>query len=192
MPRSLRALAQPMVADTGETLFRTGDPVRNILCIVDGEARLVRSDIHGNTVILQRSRAGFIAEASLDTPHYHCDAIAAEPTHLLRFPCGPFLSALENAPAFRSSWQSLLAREVRKLRAQCERLSLNSAAERISHCIASEGHGGVLVLHQTRKSWAAELGLSHEALYRTLSRMQAEGKLVVNGNQISSKPAQPN
>ena len=70
----------------------------------------------------------------MDPRRYHCDAVAAQASRLLRFPVS----------AFRQGWQSLLAPEVRKLRAQCERLSLNSAAERIGHYIESEGRGGVL------------------------------------------------
>ena len=78
-----------------------------------------------------------------------------------------------------------LAREVRKLRAQCERLSLHGAAERIMHYIETEGIEGALELSQSRKAWAAELGLTHEVLYRTLSRLQAEGELEINDRRIA-------
>jgi CRP-like cAMP-binding protein len=146
---------------------------------------------HGETVILQRSRGGFIAEASLDTRTYHCDAITAEPSTLLLFPATAFRNALESEPAFRRGWQSLLAKEVRKLRAQCERLSLNSAVDRISHYIESEGSNGVVNLTQTKKAWAAELGLTHEALYRALRRMQDDDLLGVEGNRLTSNPTPP-
>ena len=45
-----------------------------------------------------------------------------------------------------------LATEVRKLRAQCERLSLHGAAERIAHYIEAEGRDGRLELRQTRRN----------------------------------------
>jgi hypothetical protein len=70
-----------------------------------------------------------------------------------------------------------LTREVRKLRAQCERLSLRSAAERVEHYIEAEGRNGRLELRQTRKSWAAELGLTHEALYRALAVLARSGRV---------------
>ncbi len=41
-----------------------------------------------------------------------------------------------------------------------------------------------LTLQQPRKAWAAELGLTHEALYRTLRRMQDEGLIHINGNLL--------
>ncbi len=65
------------------------------------------------------------------------------------------------------------------------------AAQRIVHYIETEGRGGVLVLEQSRKAWAAELGLSHEALYRTLRRLQADGTLVSAGRgalRLTVKP----
>ncbi len=40
--------------------------------------------------------------------------------------------------------------------------------------LESEGSDGSVSLTQTRKAWAAELGLSHEALYRTLKKLQAD------------------
>jgi CRP-like cAMP-binding protein len=70
-----------------------------------------------------------------------------------------------------------LAREVHALRSQSERLALRSAAERIEHYIESEGHNGRLELARTRKAWAAELGLTHEALYRALASMQRAGSI---------------
>lgn len=188
IPSALGVVAKQVNAETGTTLFRIGDPVRHVYLVIQGEARLIRLGRHGEAIILQRSRGGFIAEASLDSRTYHCDAITAEPSTLLLFPVTAFRKALEDDPAFRRGWQSLLAKEVRKLRAQCERLSLNSAVDRISHYIESEGANGVVNLTQTKKAWADELGLSHEALYRALRRMQDDNLLSVEGNRLTSNP----
>ncbi|MBI3145726.1 MAG: Crp/Fnr family transcriptional regulator [Pseudogulbenkiania sp.] len=188
IPEPLREMAKRVDAEASETLFRVGDPVLHVYLVISGEARLTRLGRNGREVILQRSRGGFIAEASLDSRTYHCDAIAAEPTTLLLFPTAAFRVALGAEPSFCKAWQSQLAREVRKLRAQCERLSLPSAADRINHYIESEGTDGAVTINQSRKSWAAELGLSHEALYRALRRMQDEGVLEVDGNRLISKP----
>ena len=104
---------------------------------------------------------------------------------LLAFPVRAFREALEGDAAFRSAWMALLAREVRRLRARCERLSLHGAEARIRHAIESEGTAGTLVLAQSRKAWAAELGLTHEALYRALARLQAAGALAVDGPRLT-------
>ena len=77
-----------------------------------------------------------------------------------------------------------LSRELRRLRAQCERLSLNTAHERIIHFLETEGENGVLTLAQTKKQWAAELGLSHEALYRSLAQMEKSGSIRIEGRVL--------
>lgn len=50
------------------------------------------------------------------------------------------------------------------MRANAERLSLRTARERVLHFIETEGERGVVNLGQSKKDWAAELGLTHEAL----------------------------
>jgi len=54
---------------------------------------------------LQRSRGGFIAEASLESRTYHCDALASERAELLAFSAADFKEALENDATFRKQWQ---------------------------------------------------------------------------------------
>jgi CRP/FNR family transcriptional regulator, dissimilatory nitrate respiration regulator len=187
LPIPLRLIAKQIVASAGETLFRIGDPIRLVYLVISGETRLIRRDRNGGEVILQRSQGGYIAEASLDAPAYHCDAIVTSTTTLLLFPIDEFKSILDSEPIFRKAWQSRLAQELRKLRAQCERLSLHSATDRITHYIESEGVNGVVTLNYSRKSWAAELGLTHEALYRALRRMQDCNMLEIEGHQFSNK-----
>lgn len=169
----------------GEMLFRVGKPVRSLFCVATGEVQLVRHDLRGTKIVLQRSRGGFIAEASLGSKAYHCDGVVSETGMLLCFPLAAFRAALEEDAPFRNVWMGLLAREVRKLRAQCERLSLNGAAERIIHYIESEGIHDAITLNQSRKAWASELGLSHETLYRTLKRLGNQGLLRIDGSRIS-------
>jgi len=184
VPASLRRKTGRRNMAAGDVLFRIGDPVRYLFCVTSGEVQLVRHDLGGGRIVLQRSRSGFVAEASTGSKVYHCDAVAAEGATLLYFPLAPFLAALEQDTPFRNMWMGLLAREVRRLRAKCERMSLHGAAERIIHFLESEGDEGSIVLNQSRKAWAAELGLSHETLYRTLKRLAAEGVVRVDGARI--------
>ena len=186
IPPQLRTQAERLELKAGVTLFRVNDRVQNVFSVVSGEVRLVRLDHNGTEIVLQRSRGGFFAEASLDNKGYHCDAVVSEAGIILQFPVNAFRSALDEDADFRSAWMAHLAREVRKLRAQCERLSLHRAADRIIHYIESEGVDGIIILNQSRKAWASDLGLSHEALYRALSRLQANGVLQIDGSQIST------
>ena len=179
LPARLRAQAVPIAAAAGETVFRRGARPARMFFVLEGEVRLVRISPGGAEIVLQRSSSGFLAEASLEAARYHCDAIAAAGSRLLAFPIGPFRDALHRDEGFRTFWIARLAREVRVLRSQNERLSLRSAAERVEHYIEAEGEEGRLALPRSRKAWAAELGLTHEVLYRTLAGLRRSGRLAI-------------
>ena len=171
----------------GERLFTRGDPPRFMFWVQSGEARLVRISPMGSEIIFQRARHGFLAEASHDHGAYHCDGIAATTTRVLVVPIEQFRTAL-NKPEVQDAWIRHLSQELRRVRAHAERLSLRTAEERIIHFIETEGTNGQLVLTQSKKSWAAEMGLTHEALYRTLRSMTEEGLLIVSGGRVQLRP----
>ena len=177
LPAELRRSADCIAATAGQTIFRLGARPSRILWVVEGEVRLLRRSRNGAEIVLQRAFSGFLAEASIESPRYHCDAVAALDSRLLGFPVVPFRQALRRDEAFRNFWMTRLAREVRLLRSQCERLALRGATDRIEHYIESEGSNGRLELSRTRKAWAAELGLTHEALYRALANLRRSGRI---------------
>lgn len=184
LPDPARRSARALELAQDALLFHRGDRPRAMFFVMSGEVRLTRPSRAGSAVILQRARGGFVAEASLDQPAYHCDAIAAERSVLLAVPRKAFIDALD-CDDFRRGWFSHLTRELRRVRAHAERLSLNTAWERIVHYIEAEGDGGRLQLTQSKKAWAAELGLTHEALYRALAQMQRDSALTVRETVLS-------
>ena len=178
LPEPARRLARLLDIPPHASVFGQGDRPHAMYFVLSGEVRLVRRSRSGGEIILQRARHGFLAEASLDQPAYHCDAVAAQPSSLLVIPRKAFSKALAIAE-FRNGWTAHLARELRKARSSVERLSLRTARERILHFIETEGDRGVVNLGQSKKDWAAELGLTHEALYRALAQMVKRGELIV-------------
>lgn len=177
IPQKLRDHATDIRAAASDILYRIGAKPKSMLFVVEGEIRLVRRTRNGAEVVLQRATAGFLAEASLDALRYHCDIVADRDSRIVAFPIEQFRKALHDDEAFRDFWIMRLARELRKLRGQCERLSLRGATERIEHYIEAEGNNGRLELRQTKKAWAAELGMTHEALYRALATLVRAGRL---------------
>jgi CRP/FNR family transcriptional regulator, dissimilatory nitrate respiration regulator len=73
----------------------------------------------------------------------------------------------------------MLARQVMGLRTRLERRSIQSARERIRHYLTLNvgADGRTVTLPGTLKDLAGELGLAHEALYRTLADMAANGEI---------------
>lgn len=183
LPASACAALFERTLARGQSLFLRGEKPQAMYCVLSGEVRLVRTLESGAEVILQRATQGVVAEASFDQAVYHCDAVAVSPSTLLGIPQHVLRQALD-VPKFRDFWIGMLAAELRQLRLQNERLGLRTARERIWHYIEAEGRDGVLELAQSLKSWASQLGVTHEALYRTLHQMKASGELVQQGGTL--------
>ena len=79
---------------------------------------------------------------------------------------------MDHDSAFASRWVGMLSREVKRLRLQCERLSLNKVRDRLLHLLETEGQNGKYPLGSGLKSLAGELGVTHEALYRCVAAME--------------------
>jgi CRP-like cAMP-binding protein len=182
-PLFARRGARIMEVPARSTVFARGDRRESIFFVLSGEVRLVRRSRSGREIVLQRTRHGFLAEASLFEP-YEYDAIAVEASRLLAIRRKAFVDALV-VGGLRDNWIAHLARELRRVRARAERLSLKTAPERIVHYIETVGNAGVLHLNQSKKDWAADLGLTHEALYRALARMKKRGQLTIDGTRLT-------
>jgi CRP-like cAMP-binding protein len=190
-PSALLPCASRLELQPAQWLFRAGTPPRHIHFIEEGAVRLVRHGRQGEEVVLHDARPGeFLAEASLDSARYHCDAVASEASVVLRVAKADFQRLLIEDSAFERTWIALIGAQLRTARARIERLSLRSAEERIRHLLLSEGRGPrcELEVAGTLKDLARQLGLTHESLYRTLARMQNEGVIDRQGLRLSLTP----
>ena len=68
LPLEMRGEVSSCRFAKGAFIFRLGDRPRAMYAVVSGEARLLRTSASGVDVILQRTRSGLFAEASLDQP----------------------------------------------------------------------------------------------------------------------------
>lgn len=75
------------------------------------------------------------------------------------------------------------------LRTRLELRNIRSARERVQTYLAlnARADGRTIALKGTVKDLAAELGLTHEALYRTLSKLEAEGTIARTKDEIVLK-----
>lgn len=180
LPPSLKTLLPPQIHGLcsgahfkkNERLFLTGKMPVSMFFVISGEVTLERTGPQGEPVVLQRTRLGFVSEASLKVARYHCDALAIVDTNVIKVPVKELAAALDRDPDFASRWISMLNSEVKRLRLQCERLSMKSVKDRVLHLIHTEGKNGAFQVTSGLKSLAAELGVTHEALYRTLAALE--------------------
>ncbi|WP_162901340.1 Crp/Fnr family transcriptional regulator [Breoghania sp. L-A4] len=156
----------------GETLFRLSDPVAALYLVVTGTLRLVRHQPNGLELTLQRADpGGILAEASVFSDRYHCDAIAATPAMVRAVPRARLKAAMAQRPELAEAWTRHLAHEVQKARALAEILSLKTVRERVDAWLLLSGDG--LPPRGEQRGFAAHIGVSPEALYRELARRRA-------------------
>lgn len=177
LPSALQALCEPLTYSRGHVLFRQGKQPTRMLFVTRGEVVLQRLGRQGEQMVLHRTRRGFVGEASLESARYHCDAVVTASGEVIAIPIEAVKQALVADSAFARRWIAMLNREVKRLRAQCERLSLRGVKQRLLHLIETEGRDGRLPMDSGLKSIAAELGVTHEALYRAVAELEKGGGL---------------
>jgi CRP-like cAMP-binding protein len=174
----LRGSARVLVKTAGTPIFLSGQRPQWMYFVAAGLAVMSRTDVNGQVLVLHRASRSFLAEASLFSPKYHCDAYSQTQCGLIAFPARELRAAIDTDTGVRWAWISMLAAEVRHLRMNVERMALKTVRDRLIHLLAAEGRDGKAVLPGTKRQLARELGVTHEALYRTIAALKHEGVLV--------------
>ena len=166
MPHKQRELVQ------GRYLFHQGDPVEAVFVVVEGSIELIRHQRDGGSIVLQRASARTIlAEASIYSENYHCDAVVTLPSVVIEWSKRIFFARLEKDKGFANLWAAHLAREVQSARGQIEILSRKTVAERVDGWLAWQGNNLPAKGHW--KEIAVQIGVSPEALYRELAKRRS-------------------
>lgn len=181
----LMSVTKELQYPAGRILFRTGDRPAWLFFILHGQALLQRVTVEGTSVTLQRTNRGFLAEASLTTSAYHCEALCKTECKILAFPLKELRDAIDRHAPTRWAWIALLSTQSRQQRLRIERLALNSLRDRLKHLVFTEGNiSGSYELTSTRAALAGELGVTPPALYRTLASLNAEGIISLSPTTI--------
>ena len=170
----------------GEALFRQGDRATAIFAVERGRLRLVRHTADDRRVVLHTAHPDeLFAEAALFAEAYHCDAVADIPSRVRVLSKPTLLAAFRSNPDLAQDFMAILARQVMALRTRLELRSIRSARLRLlQHLLLAAGEGGTVRLDGTLMDLAAEIGLSHEALYRTIAALESEGVIARSDAEI--------
>jgi CRP-like cAMP-binding protein len=156
----------------GDAVFRIQDQVQSLHVICEGRVHLVRHQADGSKLILQRAdAAAVLAEASLYSPHYHCDAIAETDSLTWAISRTELRSHLQQNSTLSEAWSRHLAHEVQKARLHAEILSLRTVAARVDSWI---GWYGSLPEKGHLATVAQQIGISPEAFYRELAKRRKQ------------------
>jgi CRP-like cAMP-binding protein len=157
--------------EAGASVFHLGDPIRLVHFVRRGTIHLVRHQDDGAALILQRAPAGSIlAEASVYSESYHCDARAETAATTWAVARKDLRRLLETKPGAAQAWARHLAHEVQRARLHAEILSLKTVEARLRAWIA---WNGALPGKGQRRRIADEIGVSPEALYREIAKRAA-------------------
>jgi CRP-like cAMP-binding protein len=192
LPANVRAAAIDHKLKAGEALFRLGNEAVGLYEVIVGRVRLSRVDRSGREIVLHVAGPGeTLAEASLFSARYHCDAIANTDAIVRIYPKREVLTVFKENPKAARAFTEMLAHQVMNLRTRIEQRNIRSARERLRHFLMLNvgPDRRTVELSGTVKDLAAEIGLTHEALYRTLAALERSGEINRKGEKIIlSKP----
>lgn len=158
--------------------------------VESGEIRLVQQRPDGGELTLQTfTRGQTIAECSVCLNEYSCSAVATHHSNVVSVPMKLFNDLLTRDNDFAVAWAHDLAWRLRDMYLRQERLRMKSTRERVMHyLICHQRHDGGVQLEFSASTWALELGIAHENLYRTLAELEKEGVLKREGREIVLGP----
>jgi len=159
-----------------DILFRQQATPHALFYVARGAVTLQRHTEAGQTVILHRAQGGdLIAEASLFSPQYHCDCVAESDSLCFALAKPAVLRLMADDPAFATALVQRFAGQVQGYRRQLELRAIRSAKHRVLAGLSDGWHKGSIL------DFAADMGLTHEATYRALANLVADGKLIKTG-----------
>ncbi len=188
LPSALQLAATDRDLVTGQVLFHRRDEAQSVFVVQTGRLKLVRYTSEGKLVILQVVRASeSFAESALFSDLYGCDAVAETPSRVIIYPKQLLLTILRSQPDLAESFINRLALKNQFLKDRLELQSIRSARERVLQYLLHTLQTGETSVNFDRliKDIAAELGLTPEALYRTLAQMEREGIITRTQRQIT-------
>ena len=171
----------------GQFLFHQGEPATAIFTVIAGRVKLVRYATNGNEVSLHIARTGeSFAEAALFSEIYHCDAVADLSCQIAAYPKLAVLQMLQDYPASALSFITLLTKQIQSLRTQLEIRNIHSARDRTLQYLILLAEPGqtTIIFDRPLKDVASDIGLTHEAFYRSLAQLEKEGYLTRHRRQI--------
>ena len=164
----------------GEVLFRVGDPAAAMFHVEQGVIRQSRAGVPLHTV----EPGGAFAEWALFTDTCPCDAMAVTDAVVLAFAKTPALLLLKAHPEINLAFSAVLARQLHRMRGRLELVRQKGARERVLGYLVRAGAADRTVsLGRTLTEVAHDIGITREALYRTLAKLESEGTIVRDGTR---------
>jgi CRP-like cAMP-binding protein len=124
------------------------------------------------------SQGELFAEGALFSDVYQCDAIAAEPTRVRTCGKAEMLAATGGSPSTMLALLEQVTHLLHRARAMLELRNIRSADARVlQHLRLSASKDDTVVFDRPLLEVAEDLGLTHEAYYRSLAALARAGAI---------------
>jgi CRP/FNR family transcriptional regulator len=172
----------------GETLFWENDPAKGLFLIRSGAVKIFKASEAGREQIFSILREGdSVAELPLfDNAPYPASAAALEDSTILFIPKAAFDEWLRAHPQFSLKIMEALSQRMRTLVDLVTDLSLRQVRQRLARYLLEEAAGReTFTLPLTNEELAARLGSVRDVVSRTLSGLQQDDLIRVQGRKIT-------
>jgi CRP/FNR family transcriptional regulator, dissimilatory nitrate respiration regulator len=180
LPADLKsAMTYHNLAD-GEILFCQNEPAKAIFMVESGCIKLIHYSYSGKIVNHYSVKPGeYFAEVALFNEVYVCTAIAESSTRVISVSKQLFLTSLDKNLNLSRTFTEQLARRLHQTKILLELRGIRSASDRVLHYlrIMTPANEKILNLEQPLKDIANDIGITPEALSRTLTQLQNKGIL---------------
>ncbi|MFH7812363.1 MULTISPECIES: Crp/Fnr family transcriptional regulator [Acetobacter] len=191
LPPEIKKASVVRKLQRGDFLFQRNTPAIGVYEVLEGRVSMSRLDPVGRDVILFVATPGeTLAEATIFGGNYHCNAVALTQAIVRLYPQPLLLQEYEQNQQFAIAYTRMLARQLVSARARIEQRNMQSARDRLRHFLSlnMDPERLSVKVRGTLKELAGELGLTHESLYRALARMEEEGEIYRQNNEIMVRP----
>ncbi|MEM7590974.1 MAG: Crp/Fnr family transcriptional regulator [Cyanobacteria bacterium P01_A01_bin.83] len=187
LPIELQNLATYEDIAAQQIIFQQQEATRSIYFLLEGQLRLAsftQERIINHFFILPGES---FAEIALFADTYFCTAIADLPSRIAIINKEVFHQALRDYPELDNLYMNQLTYRFKTVKTLLDLRSIRSARERLLQylILQIEPSSRTLILQRPLKDLAIELGLSAEALSRTLARLQEEGMITRRQRSIT-------
>jgi CRP/FNR family transcriptional regulator, dissimilatory nitrate respiration regulator len=179
-PAKFQALISSKDLVPGQVLFAQNEPTEAVFILESGHIQLLNYTEDGQQINHYSVRAGdSFAEVALFYEHYVCTAIANAPSRVWILPKAPYLMALRSDPDVAEAFMARLAKRLHETKILLELRSIRPARKRVLRYfhLNVQADGVTVTLDFPLKEIADDLGLTPEALSRTLKQLQKAGRI---------------
>lgn len=176
----------------GKFMFREGLPVDGVYYLIEGAAKLVKTDAQGNEKVLSFAKKGDCMGLGslIDSTHFTASAIAVIDSTCYFIPKISILQQMESDSSVNIRIMSALCREIDSIEEKITRIKHGNVVKRVAEILLDLFHDYGMDDHRFLKivpSWndiANLANISTNTLVRVFSDFKKEGLISTQNNKI--------